>query len=73
MVSTDDYALVVKAGEAPQLSLEEGLIDDGDNSVVTSGKCEGFFVDSIKACRLFGKKVPNNHEKLDVSDGVNGI
>ncbi len=69
VVYDDNYALVVQAGDSLQLRLEEGITDAGENSVVTSGQCEGFYVQSRKACRVFGKTKQKNHQNLDDSHG----
>lgn len=64
--STHDYAVVVKAGQAgtgPPLadsSIEpEDVIDAGENLLVQSGQCHGFYVKASNSCKHFGKREIN--------------
>jgi hypothetical protein len=58
VVSSDNYVVVVKAGESTQSDLEGDFIDAGENSVVTSGACKGFFVKPKQACSQFDRRPP---------------
>lgn len=60
VVSSDNYVVVVKAGEDNQSDLEGTFIDAGKNSVVSSGSCKGYFVQPLQACRQFGNRPSDN-------------
>jgi hypothetical protein len=64
VVSSNDYVVVVKAGESTQEDLEGEFIDAGDNAVVASGGCKGFFVKPQKNCKQFGGR-PSDNEDLE--------
>lgn len=70
--SQKNFALVVHGSGESQSSLQEGLTDAGGNSVVTSGECSGFYVQSTKACKAFGNKQFNHLGELSSPSGTNG-
>lgn len=69
--SQKNFALVVHGSGESQSSLQEGLTDAGGNAVVTSGECSGFYVQSTKACKAFGKKQFNHLGELPSPSGIN--
>jgi hypothetical protein len=54
--SSNNYAVVVEDDSSTGKPTEEVLDGGGENLVVTSGNCDGFFVMASKTCKRFGKR-----------------
>lgn len=50
---SNNYAIVVEAGDDTTPAANATYFDLGDNVLVDSGDCSGFFVKTTKTCSLF--------------------
>ena len=70
--SSNNYAVVVEAGDEglgnePQDS-SRAMDDGGENLVVRSGSCDGFFIMASRTCKSFGRR--QNESDIDFGGDV---
>lgn len=67
--SSNNYAVVVEDDSSKPT---EGVLDGGgENLVVTSGNCDGFFVMASKTCKRFGKRERDSEENVFTTRSAN--